>query len=77
MPTDYAELIERRETALLAAVTSGSVGPMAPHLFAFQAYATDWALRRGRAPQFSELRELGKRSSKWSGRDKLVGVCYY
>jgi hypothetical protein len=55
----YAELIARREEALLASPAGVEAAEMAPHLFGFQADATAWALRRGRAAIFAAT-GLGK-----------------
>lgn len=57
--SNYAAVIARREAALLARPAGVEPKPMGGHLFAFQADATTWALRRGRAAIFAAT-GLGK-----------------
>lgn len=55
----YEALIAQREAAMLARRDGVNPGPMGEHLFGFQATATEWALRRGRAAIFAAT-GLGK-----------------
>lgn len=55
----YEELIARRQTALLARSSGVEPSEMSGHLFGFQADATTWTLKRGRAAIFAAT-GLGK-----------------
>jgi hypothetical protein len=57
MTTTYAEFLSDR--AQLAHAGGFDPGPLPPHLFDFQAYLVDWAVRHGRAGLFADC-GLGK-----------------